>query len=223
MAWRDRYIEPLTGRELSILEEMEIFAKKNRGAFPSILELSKLLNLAAGTVKSDLDSLEEKGAIRTEKISRTGREQKIICGSRFLGRSEGIFRKEAEKFEGIKQIRVALIPHISKVKNKEKIISKENITEYVAIPEEFIREENMFAFTLTNKFYEKVPNITEGALLVVDTKAKYLSQDFVAKIRKDEGYVSIEVARYSMVQEREENGEYIYLGKIVGSYCKITY
>ena len=96
-------------------------------------------------------------------------------------------------------------------------IDIENLKEYIAVPIEYGKEKNMYAFESKNSEFKEV-GILNKSLVIFDTEERYISRDLVAIIEEKASYTRIGIKRY----ERGENTEKI-LGKIVGVYTNITY
>lgn len=217
MAWKDVYSEAFTDKEILLLEIMEKYALENRGQIPNISEIVNLSKLNTYQVTEGINSLIEKEAIIN--ITEDGREKRILKGSRILEKSEGIYKKIPGVFKGKLQIKTALIPHIKTVKNVENILYKENIREYVAVPVQYNREENMFAFNIPKKGIHSAANsLNIGNIGIVDIKSEYLSGDYVAKIDYEDKIIYID--QYYIYKERtnERKHEYKILGKVIGAY-----
>ena len=217
MAWKDVYSESFTNREILLLEIIEKYVLENRGQMPSISELVNLSNLNTYQVTEGVNALIEKQAILN--INEDGKEKRILKGSRLLGKSEGIYKKVPGVFKGKLQIKTALIPHIKTVKNIEDIFAKENIREYVAVPVDFNREENLFAFNIPKKgLHSALNSLNIGNIGIVDTKSEYLSGDYVAKIDYEDKIIYID--EYYIYKERtnEDKDKYKILGKVIGAY-----
>lgn len=223
MAWKDLYTEDLTKREILVLEVIEKYILENSGKFPEVSEISKITKLSEYYVNVTLKDLTEKNALIEIKDEKGESSFRILNGSRLLGGKEGIYKKVPGVFKGKLQTRSALIPYIKKVKDEKNIFAKENIFEYVAVPFNYMREENMFAFSIPKKgLHIARKSLNIGNIGIVDTKAEYLSEDIVAKMYYEDKIIFLD--KYYMFKERTnpDKDKYVILGKVVGTFKAFT-
>ena len=201
------YSDNLTDKDKKILGYIEEQWYLNGGFTPSYREICKGLNIGStSTVYASIRKLEEKGYIKKtiNKNDKVKRYDLVISSLNLDGTK--LRKKKNEKHELV-SLKVAKVPYIYKIKNKENIFSEENLKEYIAIPIEYGKEKNMYAFGILNK-----------SLVIFDTEERYISRDLVAIIEEKASYTRIGIKRY----ERGDSTENI-LGKIVGVYTDITY
>lgn len=221
MSWKDEYTEDLKKEEMKVFEIMESFAKANDGRLPNKSQLARAANISMYKTDEIQKALETKGVIKKEENKKI-----VLKGSRLLKEKTQIYKEVPGVFKGKKQIKSALIPYIKKVKDPENILNPENILEYIAVPFNFQREENMFAFNVPKKgMHSAKKSLNIGNIAIVDMKAEYLSKDYVAKIYYDENIIALD--EYFMYKEnklKKTNGEnqYKILGKVVGSFKAFT-
>ena len=67
-------------------------------------------------------------------------------------------KKKKEKYELV-SLRVAKVPYIYKIINKENIFAEENLKEYIAVPIEYGKEKNMYAFESKNSDFKEFEGI----------------------------------------------------------------
>ncbi len=171
---------------------------------------------STSTVYASIRKLEEKGYIKksVNENDKVTRYDLIISSLNEEGTN--LRKKKKEKYELV-SLRVAKIPYIYKIINKENIFAEENLKEYIAVPIEYGKEKNMYAFESKNGNFKEV-GILKKSLVIFDVEERYISNDIVAIIEEKENYTRIGIKRY----KRGENTEKI-LGKIVGVYTNITY
>ena len=171
---------------------------------------------STSTVYASIRKLEEKGYIKksvneNEKVTRYD----LIISS-LNEKGTNLRKKKKEKYELV-SLRVAKVPYIYKIVNKENIFAEENLKEYIAVPIEYGKEKNMYAFESKNADFKEV-GILKKSLVIFDIEERYISNDIVAVIEEKENHTRIGIRRY----KRGKNTEKI-LGKIVGVYTNITY
>lgn len=224
MAWKDTYSEDFTNEEMRAFEVIENIAAEKNGRLPNTSELSRALNLTGYKTSEIKKRLKQKGLFGKEK-NDDGIEEEVLKGSRLLKEKTKIYKEIPGVFKGKKQLKCALIPYIRNVKNPNNIFNPDNILEYIAVPFNFQREENMFAFNIPKRGYhsaKKALNI--GSIAIVDTKSEYLSKDIVAKLYLDKNIIALD--EYFMYKEKENEeifkkdniNKYIILGKVIGVF-----
>ena len=190
------YSDNLTDKDKKILGYIEEQWYLNGGFTPSYREICKGLNIGStSTVYASIRKLEEKGYIK-KTINKNDK---------------------VKRYDLVVSLKVAKVPYIYKIKNKENIFAEENLKEYIAIPIEYGKEKNMYAFESKNSEFKEV-GILNKSLVIFDTEERYISRDLVAIIEEKASYTRIGIKRY----ERGDITENI-LGKIVGVYTDITY
>lgn len=211
------YSDNLTDKDKKILGYIEEQWYLNGGFTPSYREICKGLNIGStSTVYASIRKLEEKGYIKKtiNKNDKVKRYDLVISSLNADGTK--LRKKKNEKHELV-SLKVAKVPYIYKIKNKENIFAEENLKEYIAIPIEYGKEKNMYAFESKNSEFKEV-GILNKSLVIFDTEERYISRDLVAIIEEKASYTRIGIKRY----ERGDITENI-LGKIVGVYTDITY
>ena len=211
------YSDNLTDKDKKILGYIEEQWYLNGGFTPSYREICKGLNIGStSTIYASIRKLEEKGYIKKtiNKNDKVKRYDLVISSLNLDGTK--LRKKKNEKHELV-SLKVAKVPYIYRIKNKENIFSEENLKEYIAIPIEYGKEKNMYAFESKNADFKEV-GILKKSLVIFDIEERYISNDIVAVIEEKENHTRIGIRRY----KRGENTENI-LGKIVGVYTNITY
>ena len=178
--------------------------------------ISKWVKVSTPSIYKKVIQLEEKGYIKKtiNKNDKVKRYDLVISSLNVDGTK--LRKKRNEKHELV-SLKVAKVPYIYKIKNKENIFAEENLKEYIAIPIEYGKEKNMYAFESKNSEFKEV-GILNKSLVIFDTEERYISRDLVAIIEEKASYTRIGIKRY----ERGDSTENI-LGKIVGVYTNITY
>lgn len=222
MAWKDIYSEDFTNEEMYAFEVIENMVEDENGRLPNTSQLSRALNLTGYKTSEIKKKLEKKGIFGKVK-NNNGKIEQVLKGSRLLKEKTKIYKEIPGVFKGKKQLKCALIPYIRNVKNPENIFNPNNILEYIAVPFNFQREENMFAFNIPKRGYHSAKkSLNIGNIAVVDTKSEYLSKDIVAKLYLDKNIIALD--EYFMYKEKENeerfkkenSNKYIILGKVVG-------
>ena len=211
------YSDNLTDKDKKILGYIEEQWYLNGGFTPSYREICKGLNIGStSTVYASIRKLEEKGYIKKtiNKNDKVKRYDLVISSLNVDGTK--LRKKRNEKHELV-SLKVAKVPYIYKIKNKENIFSEENLKEYIAIPIEYGKEKNMYAFESKNSDFKEL-GILKKSIVIFDVEERYISNDIVAIIENKENYTRIGIRRY----KRGDSTENI-LGKIVGVYTNITY
>lgn len=211
------YSDNLTDKDKKILGYIEEQWYLNGGFTPSYREICKGLNIGStSTVYASIRKLEEKGYIKKtiNKNDKVKRYDLVISSLNVDGTK--LRKKKNEKHELV-SLKVAKVPYIYKIKNKENIFAEENLKEYIAIPIEYGKEKNMYAFESKNSDFKEL-GILKKSIVIFDVEERYISNDIVAIIENKENYTRIGIRRY----KRGDSTENI-LGKIVGVYTNITY
>ena len=119
-------------------------------------------------------------------------------------------KKKKEKYQLV-SLRVAKVPYIYKIINKENIFAEENLKEYRAVPIEYGKEKNMYAFESKNSDFKEL-GILKKSLVIFDVEERYISNDIVEVIEEKENHTRIGIRRY----KRGDN-----MGKNVKQYENI--
>ena len=112
-------------------------------------------------------------------------------------------------------IKSAQIPLLGKLKNRENILSEENIIEYISVPEEYGKEKQIYSFRIAHSKYKEL-GIFRDSIVVFDVKQHYIPGDFVAFYEKQKNRINIQ--KYIRGEDKSKN-----LGKVIGCYTKITF
>lgn len=211
------YVNSLSKRDKQVLKYIEDVVEKT-GKTPSYREICKECNLSSTLlVYRSIDNLEKKGYVtRTtkqvgaQKVTTTYTLNNNEIREELVGKSiKEVSKKEQES------LKVAKVPFISRIKNKENILSKDNIKEYIAIPEEYGKQKYIYAFESPHSKFKEI-GILGHSIIIVDTYQRYIHGDYVAYYEKEKNRVNI--SDYKRGTSKEN-----IIGKVIGTYTKITY
>ncbi len=214
MAWSDKYSEELTVEEQNLFKEIERYARSNLGLMPTISNLKRFFEIkSTGNMHALVKSLEEKGVI--ELINAGGNKRRVIIKERRIKKTPKKYQRAKKLNSSITQIKTAIIPLLKDKVNDNTLLRANNFEEYISIPEEYFREENMFAFQNKTLYQDDKVIIEKDAIIIVDIEAKYLSRDFICR-RSEINEIYLE--RYKRGDSKEN-----ILGKVIAKYSKITF
>lgn len=209
------YTSELTKREKEVLEYIKEEYLRTSGYTPSYRKIMRAVNLSSTLqVFQVMEKLETKGLIK--KITEMRGDNKVTVRYMLVHSDNeilDIINKAKQNEDRLKSLNTAKIPLIGKLENKEDFFAPENIKEYIGVPEEYGKQENMFAFQSMNSNLAEV-GIFRHSIVIVDKIQRYIAGDYVAIYDN----TRINIQKYKRYRTKED-----ILGKVIGSYTRVTF
>ncbi|MGP1608557.1 MAG: hypothetical protein ACTTGJ_01770 [Clostridium sp.] len=206
------YEEELSEKEKKLLKFLKLEFTKT-GYMPSVREIVRRTDIGAlGTIAGLFKKLEQKGFLRKIERPNASNKYEIIREDDEARKQKRL--EEARKYR-VLTVLVAKIPLLGKIQFKENIYHERNFEQYISVPIEYSKQDNLYAFISTNNLYKK-QGILKDSIVVFDVEQRYIHLDIVAKYSRATN--QIRVATYTRGEDTTN-----ILGKVVGAYTKITY